>query len=272
MLRVYKRIIIVFIALMAVGLPIVIIVVARTVSQPEPTGFDNVRKQDEKGVDCGGSCPLHCPDSSGELIEVGSTKVIRIGSNLYDVIARVKNPNSKLGAGVLNYTVRIRDIDGEVIKIVGGKDFLLPREEVFLVIPGVSLSRMPGVAEVIFEGITWQESLVPEPSLAVINPIYKTFSPGETFASEVTGAIKNVSTYGFNRVRVQILLFDEGGELLSAATSDINTLQSNEGRFFKVTWPEPFTRLVRDVKVLPRTNIFDEQNILRPEPEKEQFR
>lgn len=263
MLRFYKQLLIGIITLFVIGVPVAYFVLKATI-EPEPSCFDNLMNQDEEGVDCGGSCSSPCPIIFGPEIEVLETYAVSLGEARYDLVAKIRNPLDDRGSASLNYTLSIYDLDGERVETVEGRDFILPGEEVFIVAPGVESSRRPGKVEVEFDEIQWRKTNIDKPQLDIIDPVYRTFPSRGEFASEATGIVKNNSTFGFERVKVLILVFDDRDGLLAVASSEINTLESNQARFFKVTWPEQFSATVDEVRMIPRTNIFDEENILRP--------
>lgn len=265
MLRAYKRFIIIALTLLVLGLPALVFVVPNLL-KPEPTCFDNVQNQDEEGIDCGGGCPLPCEIAKKDEIEVVGSFVVPIGQNIYDIVVEIKNPSANLGVSVLDYDIKVYGIGGEEVKRLRDKDFLLPRETAFVITPGASFDRVPGSIEVIFDETTWVAPRVQDVGLEVASSTYRTLSQGSFFASEATGVVKNNSPFGFDAVVVSVLLFDDRGNILATATSEINTLKSKEARFFKVTWPESFSRPVREVRMIPRTNTMNEQNILRPPP------
>lgn len=268
MLRLYKRLLIGLITLIVLGVPLVYFAFT-LLSEPESTCVDNIQNQNEEGIDCGGDCPFPCPIDARDSIEVASTHILPIGQNVYDIAIRVRNPDLELGMTNINYTLAINDITGEPITILRGRGFLLPKEEFYIIAPAVQMARAPGSASVMFDDITWGRPVVDNPQFEIINSVYQTLPAGSIFASEATGVVRNNSTFGFDSVTVSILLSDERGDLISIATSEVNTLLSGEARFFKVTWPGSFTRQVNEVQMIPRTNTLDEQNILRPPPEEE---
>lgn len=263
MLRFYKQFLIGIITLFVIGVPLAYFAIKATI-EPEPSCFDNLMNQDEEGVDCGGSCSFPCPVIFGPEIQVLETYIISLGGTRYDLAAKLLNPLDDRGSESLSYTFSIYDLDGEISKTIDARDFIMPGEEVFIVASGVELSKPPGKIGVEFEEIQWRRPNIDKPQLDIIDSVYRTLTSKSEFASEATGIVKNNSTFGFESVKVLILVFDDRSDLLAAASSEVNTLESNQARFFKVTWPEPFPAAVDEVRMIARTNIFDEENILRP--------
>ncbi len=269
MLRTYKRFLIVALTLLVLGTPVLFFALKGIVS-PESTCVDNIKNQDEEGIDCGGSCPFPCR----VIPKIDDVKTLRsfvvpAGNGLYDVIFDIKNPHSELGIPDLTYTVVLQDSGGEEIRKLTGKSFLLPGETAFVIIPAVRLDRVPATVNPIFHDALWVKPRIDPPALEVLNSTFRALPAGNTFSSEATGIVKNNSPYGFNAVVISILLFDNQGGIMGSITSEVNTLKSREARFFQVSWPEPFTRSVGEVRMIPRVNIMDEQNILRPPPQEE---
>ena len=73
-------------------------------TRPDPTCFDKVQNQDETGVDCGGVCAAECavtynPESLGI---VDTTFVPGGDKDVYDVVAKIHNPNDELGSAAFS--------------------------------------------------------------------------------------------------------------------------------------------------------------------------
>src|SRR3989338_6228133 len=79
-----------------------------------PTCFDGKQNSDEKGVDCGGGCATLCRSQYLDP-NIIWTRVIKVKSGLYNVLAYIENPNIDAGADSISYVFRIKDNDGVLI-------------------------------------------------------------------------------------------------------------------------------------------------------------
>src|SRR3989344_3674037 len=75
-------------------------------SQPAPSCSDKKQNQDEKGIDCGGSCKAICQELTIPL-KVEWVRPFQIASGVASVAAYVTNPNAKLGAPNVPYIFRL---------------------------------------------------------------------------------------------------------------------------------------------------------------------
>ena len=64
-----------------------------------PTCMDGKQNQDETGIDCGGICAMACMETViGEPIVIREVMVLPVENGVYDVVARIYNPNNTVGA------------------------------------------------------------------------------------------------------------------------------------------------------------------------------
>ncbi len=61
--------------------------------KPAPTCFDGIKNQDEEEIDCGGSICISCEIKTLKEVEVIWVQAIPLNQNLYDLAAKIRNPN-----------------------------------------------------------------------------------------------------------------------------------------------------------------------------------
>ena len=99
-----------------------------------PTCFDGKQNQEEKGVDCGGSCSLQCKGGAKDISVIWA-KVFPVRPGTYDLVAYVENPNIDIGAPRLPYTGKLYDADGNLIAEKRGETYANPSES-FVIFDG----------------------------------------------------------------------------------------------------------------------------------------
>jgi len=245
------------------GLILAIIVVLWNVFvSPSPTCSDGKRNQDETGVDCGGVCGV-CKEAPHILgISVLEASVVKSGSK-YDVMARLKNPNDAYGAADISYEFRLKDISGDQIFVVEGHDYILPKQEKYVVAVGLDVPTVPTSAELVITRVQWAHfTAFDEPKFTVRNKQFSPISSGPGFAL-VSAIIRNDTPNDFGSVSVAVILRDINGVVVAIGRTQMNTIKSGEERDFHLPWPDNFIGEVARIDVFPETNVFKDENLIR---------
>ena len=89
-----------------------------------PTCIDGKMNQNETGIDCGGKCQP-CPKEyvTKDLV-VTEKSYVSEGIGRYDLVAKVKNPNSNVGSSSFTYQFILTDSSGKQIISKEGKGFI----------------------------------------------------------------------------------------------------------------------------------------------------
>ena len=96
-----------------------------------PSCSDNIKNQDEAGIDCGGICPEVCIPVIN--VDVEFVQVIPLGGNYYDLAAKIRNPNPNYGAPVLRYYFELKDKNGQPVAKKEDVTFILPNSQKYLI-------------------------------------------------------------------------------------------------------------------------------------------
>lgn len=182
-----------------------------------------------------------------------------------DVVARVRNPNAKIGVRryILNYD--ILDQGGTSMVSHQEESYLLPGAMQYVVAQNVAVPRRAGQVSVSLAG---QPEFVALPDRLSL-PTFSSFLRdraivhlGGEAIEQRQGLVANTSTYDFARVEVAVIGFDKDEHIISAGKTFLGTLTAGEQREFSVQWPLPLAEVVRAIAV-PTTNIFLDENVLR---------
>ena len=232
----------------------------KKITAPAPTCNDGIQNGQEEGIDCGlTTCNISCEEELASP-EVKSSKLIKVGENDYDFVAKIINPNVQYGAPEVNYELTLFD-DGdiEVLK-EDGVFYLLPIQEKFLVLTSLKTNGSANRSELKIKSATWQKL----ESLEGLNLIVRRekFSV-EGSSSSLEAVIFNDSDFDFGVVEVQVLLLDSREDVIAVNRTDIRTFVSKTERYFKATWPISISRPVVRTEIRAVTNLFENANFVK---------
>ena len=106
--------------LMLTGYPLYLVI--NSVFYNPPSCFDGVQNQDERGTDCGGVCVRMCVGDIQDLSVVWS-KMFQVSEGVYDVAAKIENPNDDACLDNFGYTFRLYDEKGSKLYEKEGVDY-----------------------------------------------------------------------------------------------------------------------------------------------------
>jgi hypothetical protein len=231
---------------------------------PRATCGDGILNQNEEEMDCGGVCS---PCKKVDIAPLNVEKVSLVPSgkaSSYDVAAVVNNPNQIFGSKSINYIIRLKGQDGEVLSERKGNGFILPGEKKYIIENNVESQADPVSVEFSILNSDWVEfnDYYQRPDLSIVNKNYKEISSGVDF-SEAKGLLKNESSFDFDLIRLKIVLLDAGGEIIAVNSTEMRTVKSGEERDFRAMWPTRFPGAVQDMKVQADVNIFKSDTFLK---------
>lgn len=226
---------------------------------PEATCFDKIKNQGEKEVDCGGPC-APCKD-------VGQKKDLIIqeiafapgGSDTYDVVAKIVNPNDSVGAESFKYIFSLKDESGAVVATGDGINFILPSDTRYLAKLELKTNNnaIPKSAEISISDVKWGKLLdIGKPQLGIYSKKLGVISIG----NEAEGVLRNESGYDFKKIDITIIIRDENGKIVGINTTQRDSVRAKEEQKFNVTWPYSLGEKIQQMEVDPQVNIFDSQN------------
>jgi len=190
----------------------------------------------------------------------------------YDFAARIKNPNKHHGTKKLNYTIKLLDERGNLLGEKKDTTYILPDETKYIIATFLKSEIKPVQAELEFpesSEIKWQRlRTFEEPRILIRNIHYRELGDEPGF-SEASGVVVNKSYYDFDKVGINIVLYDSEKKVLAAGKTQVRTLLAHSEkladveRYFEVTWYNPFPSQVETTDIEAETNIFDLENFMR---------
>ncbi len=257
--RMTKQIIIAvvfFLILFVIGLLIY------SLTRPDPTCSDGKQNQSEEEIDCGGPC-LSCELSKIKEIEVLSTDAVLNQSDFYDLVAQIKNPNQNYGSNKIPYQFKVYDSSNNLITNYSDSTYILPNQTKYIIQTKIKISRFFDRIELSFGQAEWEKLLdYQAPQLAIQQKEYRLLSAQETGFSQAKGVLVNRSSFDFEQVNIDVLLFDSFNQLVGLNVTEIRTLPSGQERDFFTTWFSQVKGEVALVEMEAETNVFDPDNYL----------
>ena len=193
------------------------------------------------------------------------TTTLGIG-NTIDVVMRLKNPNA--AAGIIEYPVEfmLKDSSGNTITSKKESTYILPGAVQYVLALGVPIGNA-SVSRV--EVVTPQNPEYVDITADIPLPRFSSFarsrsnrSIGDTVVEEQLGTIKNDSTVDWHKVEMVAIALTAENKVVGAGKTFVGDLRVGEQRDFTIQWPATSASTAK-VLLVPSTNIFEEENILR---------
>ena len=231
----------------------------------KPTCNDGKLNQGEEKVDCGGPCQKCEEIPKVESAQILEKAVIPTGSNKYDALVKIKNPNSLFGIENLEYTFDFLDSNGKIISQREGQSFLLPAETKYVFVFNVDLNEKANSLDFRIKSYKWQKfSGYEEPNIVSYQKEFSFVSGGPDFA-ELRLKIQNKSGYDFRKITTRAVLRDHQGNPVAINETNNNDVRINEEREIVFQWSEPFSQDidVQNIEVEEEANVFSDENFMK---------
>jgi hypothetical protein len=185
--------------------------------------------------------------------------------NVVDIVARVRNHNARAGIPQLPVTFIARSTEGVEVGRQQQTVYILPGSVQYLVAFSVPVESQATVAEL---DIPQQPQfvLLPEAfSLPSFSAFLRQRTPRtfpERTLEEQKGVIRNTSPLDWQSVEVVGVAVSGGDNVVGVGKTFLGELRAGEQREFTLQWVMP-AQPTQQVVVLPTTNIFAEENVVR---------
>jgi len=201
------------------------------------------------------SYPLHL-----QPIQVLWADSVPSGENFYDAVCKIKNPNQNYGAKNIYYTFLFYDYKNNLVNQRKGSTYIFPNRTKHIIEQRINSSSKIARTVCKIDDANWEKPKDQIPLLYIKQKEYHYYNKN---LSEAKGIVVNNSPYGFDKIDVNVILFDFKGNLLGARKHEIRTLLSKSERHFIVSWNYPLKSKVTNVEMIAETNIFNDQNYIR---------
>ena len=202
-----------------------------------PTCFDSKMNGDEQGIDCGGPCQLLCPAQYVPLTVLWS-RFSKVSDGDYNVLAYIENPNINAGANNLNYTFKLYDNRGVLLKERSGKTFAPPNK--LLAVFEADLltgNNIPSRVDFSFtSAAVWVKQESKETGLSISQEI---LSKVDT-APRLTFTLTNKTINLINKIEAIAIAYNTEGNTVAFSRTIVDSLNGREDREISFNWPKPF--------------------------------
>ncbi|MBP6889296.1 MAG: hypothetical protein KBC83_02435 [Candidatus Moranbacteria bacterium] len=230
-----------------------------------PTCSDGKQNQNEAGIDCGGICAMQCePPLNAKDIITREAAFVFTGTNSYDVLAKIYNPNDIAGASQFSYTLALRDAAGTLLAKQSGTSFILPQETKYLFEFHLATPVRPTQATLEISQVSWERfrGYTERPRVMVVQQAYNRIQSGPGYGA-ATGLVVNESPYDFRSLLVKVVLRDASGKPLAINSTEMSTMPSKGQRDFRLVWPTIFPGEVKNVEMLVDADIYHSENFIK---------
>src|SRR3989344_3664269 len=191
-------------------------------------------------------------------IEVIWSQVFIVGSDLYSIAARIRNPNTGFGASNFSYTFYLYDAGGTLLSAPAGESFIWPGESKYIILGGIDLTKAPLKTLLQLGEPTWREvknfSGI-DLTLGNINYGKGEAGSGKFFSIDFTAG--NNTPYDLDKVYVSAIVLDKNELPIAAASTLLENLRSKERRPFSIPWFSPFLGTPNRVELSITTNLWE---------------
>lgn len=213
---------------------------------PAKTCSDGIQNNDERGIDCGGSCELICKNDISPL-NVKFARYIQSEDGLYDIVAMIENKNDdkNIQDSIIDYNFSIYDKAGRLLKSILGSTSL-PIGQLFPVI----IQNIPldfdisgnNIGRVSFNIVNNDKSWIK------VDPVFKNiffkvlssdFEVSKNDISQLRVNIKNMTKASFRDVPVRVLLSDKKENIIATNETILKEISGNGEKELVFTWRKP---------------------------------
>lgn len=209
-----------------------------------PSCTDGVQNNDERGVDCGGSCARLC---AVPRVDPLWARAVRVADGVYHGVALIRNPEQGASGTDIEYRYSLYDAQGILVAERRGALTLQPNEvRVLFESSIITGSQRPVRAVVSLNGGEWERGTRDASTVSVIPGVL------DSGARTLTATLVNDTPLDVRNVVANALLFDSDGILVTASETRVPLLRARSRTEVVFTWIEPFARPIGTTDVLVR--------------------
>jgi hypothetical protein len=230
-----------------------------------PVCTDGIQNGREEGIDCGGTCTNACIEKvTGAPFVIEEVAIMPGGTDKYDVLGRIYNPNDTEGASSFEYSLVLKDAIGKELTSKKGTSYILPQEHKTLIEVGLESAMVPATATLTIGNITWERfsGYQEKPNINIYQKRYNQVAGGVGFG-EAFGLVSNESPFDFRSLTVKVILRDREGKPLAVNSTEMRTVTSGEERDFRLLWPEQFPGTVEAVDMEVDADYYHAENFMK---------
>lgn len=188
-------------------------------------------------------------------VEILETKLLKVADRQYDVLAKLRNSNPDWGVSDLNYKFILKDKVGAQVGERERKSYILPQQERFIVEVGIETLTKAENVELeleLLEAQKLKQYISPQAQIVTKNAGHF-ISEGK---SRANGVLENQSPFGFEKVDINVILYNSKDEIVGANYTNLNAFLPGTERYFSVTWAGKVLGVSR-VEIEPNVDVFE---------------
>lgn len=201
-----------------------------------PRCTDGKQNQDEKGVDCGGSCAKECLGEIKDLSVLWS-KPLQVAGNDYDAVALVENRNLSLSAKSVKYQFKFYDDRNILIASRQGEIFVNPGQKFAIFENNIDVgSRKPAKVFLEFQkNINWEIYKGENLGLVVTRKEYQ-----DNPMPSLSATLENKTLADIKGFYAVAIIYADDGNAVAASATKIGEIKGGASADIFFTWPEKF--------------------------------
>ncbi len=202
-----------------------------------PTCSDGKKNQDELGIDCGGVCILLC-EAQYVPLTVKWQRFSKVSDGVYNVLAYIENPNLNAEANNLNYTFKLYDKDGVLLRERFGRTFV-PANRIMAVFEPELLTgnQIPQRVEFYFTSqAIWVKQANVDTGLSVSQSV---MSREET-APRLSFMLTNKTINQIKKIEAIAIVYNTAGNTIAFSRTIVDAINGKESKEVNFNWPKPF--------------------------------
>lgn len=232
----------------AVLMSVLLFVAWQTFFTKLPTCRDGIQNGSEQGIDCGGSCTLLCEDLA-DPPKLVWTRAFPATPQRYTAVALVENSNIGAGARQVRYSFRIFDDKNSLVVERQGFADIPPLQSVPVIETNIDVGNR-NVARTLFEFTSlpvWVR--VPASSLPHVRIMDQNLAADGT---RLSAMIFNEALTDVEDLAVAAVVFDQGGIARAASKTIIERIPRQSSVPIVFTWSAGFEGVARaEITILP---------------------
>lgn len=193
--------------------------------------------------------------SEGFAIKVEESGFIKSGQGFVDLWARLSNSDQAWGVNKLDFKFILQNEQGENLREESGQTYILPNQRRYLVIPFV-----PVTGEVKKVDLELDLKEVQKLKQTIDLKIASQDINWEVYdqKSKVSANLVNNSPYGFGKVDIYVILFDEKDEVRGVNYTYLSDFSAGSKRYFSCFWKDQFKDKPPKILIEPYVNVFEQ--------------
>jgi len=201
--------------------------------QKTPSCFDNIKNQDEVGIDCGGSC-IKCDLKNVKDLVIQPANIFDNGNRTTTILTTISNSNKTLGIELLPYKIRLLNFENQEIYSINRIAFIYPGQNKLVIEAGIDVEAN-NIKEVIltldYNRSSWTRLSSPPARLTD----FRTRALGKQI--EIIGRVINDNDYSLNQVAVLAVFSNKIGIKAAASKTVVGEIKPFSFKTFQIVIP-----------------------------------